>query len=56
MPRDGASHGGLDPSTSIISQDDPSQTWPEANMIWPVPQWKAPSEDPVYVKLPAEAN
>lgn len=39
-PRDGATHSGLDPATSIISQDSSSQKWPHANLMEAILQLK----------------
>ena len=32
-PRDGAAHSGLGPPTSIITQDNTPQIWPQANLM-----------------------
>ena len=39
---DGATHSGLGPLPFVISQDILSQKWPQANLIWEIPQLRFP--------------
>lgn len=45
VPPDGAAQAWAGPSTSIISQDNLSQTWPQANLIWAISELSLPSDD-----------
>ena len=40
LPRNCATHSGLNPSVSVNNQDSPPQTCPQANLTWLAPHWK----------------
>lgn len=42
VPRGGATHSGMGPPIPIISQNNLSQVWLQANLIWAIPQLKLP--------------
>lgn len=42
------------PATSINTDKNASQTWPEANLIEAIPKWRCPL--PAWIKLTTDAN
>lgn len=54
QPRNGTTHGGMGPPTSILNQEIPLQPWPTANLIWAFPHLRLPQMALGWVKLAAE--
>lgn len=44
LPKDSSAHSGLGLHASISHQDNFSQTWPQASLIWAIAQVKTPSD------------
>ena len=57
QPTGSNAHSGVAPPTSIHSQDNSQQTWPQANLIWAMAQLRLSLPSVSYcVKLTIKTN